>query len=94
MIKFLWKPKEPEFKTRAPYSIIYNVENFNIWFNDPNNGATYAHSGIFLRTDKLSLSHVSEYLKLCFGIVDGSEKYTLRFLHDIREEWARRAQRR
>ena len=29
--------------------IIFNVDNFNIWFNHPENGATYANSGIFKR---------------------------------------------
>lgn len=49
-------------------SVVFNVDNFNEWFNDKDNGATYAHSGIFLRTDKLSDQHIEEYMKNCYGI--------------------------
>lgn len=48
--------------------IIFNVDNFNIWFNHKDNGAEYAHTGIFLRTDKLSQSHITDYLLKCYGI--------------------------
>lgn len=48
--------------------IIFNVNNFNIWFNHKDNGAEYAHSGIFLRTDKLSQTKIKDYLLKCYGI--------------------------
>jgi hypothetical protein len=53
---------------QVPTYIIINVDNFNLWFNNPNNGATYAHPGIFLRLDKLSLAHIWEYMENCYGI--------------------------
>jgi hypothetical protein len=42
--------------------LFFNVDNFNKWFNDPNNKAVYANTGIFLRLDKLSESH-KDYLE-------------------------------
>lgn len=72
----------------VPNYIVFNVDNFNVWFNSKDNGATYANSGIFLRTDKLSMSHVYEYLELCYGI--GTERdqiKTVVFYEDIRKDW-------
>lgn len=43
--------------------IVINVINFNSWFNDKDNGAVYAHPGIFLRLDKLSESQILDYIK-------------------------------
>ena len=51
-----------------PFYIIFNVDNFNNWFNATDNNAIYAHSGIFLRTDKLSESHIHDYILKCYGI--------------------------
>jgi hypothetical protein len=51
--------------------IIFNVDNFNIWFRHPDNGAEYAHEGIYLRTDKLSESQVTDYLRKSYGLING-----------------------
>ena len=51
--------------------VVFNVENFNKWFNDPNNNAVYANPGIFLRLDKLSDSHITDYMEKCYGIKNG-----------------------
>jgi hypothetical protein len=32
--------------------------------------AVYANTGIFLRLDKLSESHIKDYLEKCYSIVD------------------------
>lgn len=62
-------------ETRRPVlpveEIIFNVDNFNIWFRHPDNKAEYANEGIFLRTDKLSESHITDYLKKSYGLVNG-----------------------
>lgn len=55
--KFKW------FKKMPSEDIIFDVKNFNKWFNDPENNSTYANSGIFLRLDKLSEDHIDDYLK-------------------------------
>ncbi len=52
--------------------IIFNVHNFNIWFRHPNNGAEYANEGIYLRTDKLSESHITDYLRKSYGLINGA----------------------
>ena len=75
--------------------IIFNVDNFNKWFNDPNNNAVYAHTGIFLRLDKLSDSHITDYMEKCYGIKDGETflwsqplfKIISEFIDRIREDW-------
>jgi len=46
-------------------------DNFNIWFRHPDNGAEYAHEGIYLRTDKLSESQVTDYLRKSYGLING-----------------------
>jgi hypothetical protein len=76
--------------------IIFNVANFNIWFNHPENGATYANPGIFKRTDKLSESHVDEYLAKCYGIENGAFLFSKPFgemkselLKDIKQNWSK-----
>lgn len=77
----------------VPTFIIFNVNNFNIWFNDTENRAVYAHSGIFLRVDKLSQSHVYDYLLKCYGIENNYEahlKYGIEltdFISEIRFDW-------
>lgn len=73
----------------VPEYIIFNVSNFNNWFNAIDNGATYAHSGIYLRLDKLSESHIYEYIKLCYGIERDSVEYEKirKFYEKIRERW-------
>ncbi len=99
MKKFLdfFKKKE---KVTEPIEIpsedvIFNVDNFNKWFNDPNNNAVYAHTGIFLRLDKLSDSHITDYMEKCYGIKDGETflwsqplfKMISEFIDRIREDW-------
>jgi hypothetical protein len=75
---------------------IFSVDKFNEWFCDPNNGATYAHTGIFLRMDKLDEGHIFEYLEKRYGIKNGGpflwSKPTIEMLGDfekeIRKDWS------
>jgi hypothetical protein len=66
MFNLFPKKKTKEFVPRK-YAV-YNVDVFNAWWNDPDNGAIYAHPGIYLRTDKLGYSHITEYLQKCHNI--------------------------
>jgi hypothetical protein len=69
--------------------IIFNVVNFNIWFNHKDNLAVYAHPGIFLRLDKLSVSHIQDYLLKCYGIKSEvfPSEIIYNFMEDIRTDW-------
>lgn len=75
--------------------VVFNVDNFNNWFNDPNNNAVYANPGIFLRLDKLSESHVSDYILKCYGIENSgaflwskpTHEMIREFTDKIREDW-------
>jgi hypothetical protein len=75
--------------------IMFSVENFNRWFVDPNNRAVYANRGIFLRLDKLSVSHIEDYLEKEFGIDRSSSLYEnsslylliMEFHEEIRKDW-------
>ncbi len=83
-----FKKKEVE----KPYievsdDIVFNVDNFNEWFNDPNNNAVYAHSGIFLRLDKLSESHIRDYIKNRFDIKEPDYDKIYEFYYKIRDDW-------
>lgn len=75
--------------------VVFNVDNFNNWFNDPNNNAVYANPGIFLRLDKLSDSHIMDYLEKCYGIKNGGPflwsksviEMVMEFMEIIRIDW-------
>jgi hypothetical protein len=82
--------KKPEKKFVPRKYAVYNVDVFNAWWNDPDNGATYAHPGIYLRTDKLGISHIHEYLTYCHNIdIYEWDFYhdNLQFIDDIRKDW-------
>ena len=78
--------------------VVFSVDNFNKWFNDPNNNAVYANSGIFLRLDKLSESHILDYLLKSYGIENGgpmkwsAPHYVIieKFYKEIREDWKKK----
>jgi hypothetical protein len=63
---FSTRKKEPKFVPKK--YVIFNVDTFNTWFNEPKNGAVYAHPGIFLRMDKLDESQIHDYLVKCHGL--------------------------
>lgn len=90
MFKFLKKEITKPFE--VPEYIILNVDNFNLWFNKPKDENLYAHSGIFLRLDKLSVSHVLNYITLCYGIPtkEASTNYNLySFYDEIKVNWVK-----
>ena len=73
--------------------VLFNVETFNTWFQDENNGAVYANKGIYLRINKLSIAHIYDYLIKCHGFtieeisyyLDESKIYD--FYNNIVENW-------
>lgn len=67
--------------------IMFNVQNFNIWFCHPNNKAIYANSGIFLRLDKLSQSQIKDYLNKSYGVKEYDNYKIQEFEKQIREDW-------
>jgi hypothetical protein len=77
-----------------PTYIVFNVNNFNLWFNEPNNKAVYAHSGIFLRLDKLSEAHIHDYLDKCYGydqnVIDGYSDVIRVFYDSVKANWKNR----
>lgn len=87
---FKFVTKQKELKKVYDPSLVFDVDRFNEWFNDKDNGATYAHSGIYLRLDKLSLSHVTEYLYNEWGLeLSGDYTYDQanEFFLNIRSDW-------
>ena len=92
------KEQEERKKLLALEAKVFNVESFNTWFNDPKNGATYAHSGIFLRVDKLSESHIQEYMEKVHKIKNfGPFMWTQptrymvsQFLKEIQKDWKKK----
>ena len=64
-----------------------NVERFNEWFCDPNNGATYANAGIFLRTSKLSVGQIKEFFQIVHGVENVDEQTLFWFHNAIRIDW-------
>lgn len=86
-IKNLFKPKEIIKSFSVPDYIVFNVHNFNNWFKHPNNNAVYAHLGIFLRLDKLSESHITDYLEKCYGIKEADYEKIKKFYSEIIKNW-------
>lgn len=92
MKKILARLKKPKATTPRSYHhipdyIVWNIESFNAWFNAKDNKATYAHPGIFGRTDKLFLSHIQEYLEICYGIINIDELKIIAFKDQIQDAW-------
>lgn len=84
------KPKPNKFAPK--HYVIFNIEVFNAWFNDKDNNATYAHSGIYLRTDKLSESHIFDYLIKCHGFSENECSDLLHqeiylFYQEVMQDW-------
>ncbi len=77
----------------VPEYIVFSVDNFNKWFNDENNNAVYANPGIFLRLDKLSESHITDYIEKCYGLTGGflwskpTHEMIREFHEEIRKNW-------
>jgi hypothetical protein len=100
MKKFLdFFKKKVETPVEIPSEdVVFNVDNFNKWFNDPNNNAIYANPGIFLRLDKLSESHITDYMEKCYGIKNGGpflwsepvSEMIREFMYRIREDWRKK----
>lgn len=91
----LFTKTQPKF-TPKDY-VIFNVSVFNAWWNDKDNGATYANPGIFLRTDKLSRAHIEEYLVKCHGLELNEKDYSLeiiKFNTRILNDWHRRLRKK
>lgn len=94
VISFFWYEKnftKKEEVTFVPRKYtIFNVDVFNEWFNDKDNGAVYANSGIFLRLDKLSISHIEDYLVKCHGLNLSNwdiDEDVRNFHEEIRKDW-------
>lgn len=95
-VKLLFSKSE-SIKTKVipSESIVFNVDNFNEWFCNPNNNAIYANEGIFLRTDKLDESHIEDYIDKKYGIKDGGpflwskpvNSMLSDFYKEIRKDW-------
>jgi hypothetical protein len=77
-----------EIKQVVPVdTIVYNVANFNLWFRHKDNGAVYANEGIYLRLDKLSESHITDYLLKSYGITQFDHQRVYEFEQEIRKDW-------
>ncbi len=77
--------------------VIFNVDTFNVWFNDSENGALYANPGIFLRLDKLDHSQIEDYLIKCHGLNLSElniEREKVQFLEDVRRDWIKKLNKR
>ncbi len=90
-----FKPKEIIKPYPVPEYIVFNVDNFNAWFNAKDNNAIYAHSGIFLRLDKLGEDQIIDYIDKCYGIRSGGafmwskpvNTMVSEFHKEIRKNW-------
>lgn len=95
VIKSLFKIEFKIINLEYNFQEIINIDNFNKWFNDPNKDPEiYAHSGIFLRLDKLSEGHFNDYFLSCEGIDDLNhfkEELTFNEYYDfenaVRKDW-------
>lgn len=84
--------KDDTMENQINIDNLFNVDDFNKWFNSDNNGS-YANPGIFLRLDKLNNSMIYDYFKYLY-ITDVENKmegeYRTQFntfREDIRKDW-------
>ena len=84
--------KDDTMEKQINIDALFNVDDFNKWFNSDNNGS-YANPGIFLRLDKLSDYMIYDYFKYLY-ITDVENKMTdeyrtqfNKFYDDIRKDW-------
>jgi len=85
------KAKEsPKFNSLEDYML--DIDEFNKWFIDPDNGAVYANPGIFLRTSKLSPSHIEDFLLKKYNVDPNTISYEKlqAFLEAIGQNWRSR----
>lgn len=90
MLSKLFSKKEKPVKFIVPKYVLFNVDTFNTWFNDKNNNAVYANPGIFLRLDKLSESHIGDYLLKCHNINSLDHDFheeIKNFYYEIKKDW-------
>jgi hypothetical protein len=90
MFSKLFNKKKPPVAFMPPKYAMFNVDVFNQWFNDPDNRAVYANSGIFLRLDKLSESHIIDYLLKCHNVEASNfdlHQDIFDFEYKIRQNW-------
>ena len=90
MFDKIFGKKETRRKFVPRKYVLFNVEIFNTWFNDKDNDAVYAHSGIFLRLDKLSQTHITDYLEKCHSVNISEwdlEEDIRSFYEEIRKDW-------
>jgi hypothetical protein len=87
--------KDDTMEKQINIDILFDVGNFNKWFNSDDNGS-YANPGIFLRLDKLSSDMIYDYLKYCY-VTDVEHKmggeYRMQFIkfyEDICKDWNER----
>ncbi len=97
LLNFFFKKRKKSLEI-PPEDVVFNVNNFNEWFNDPNNNAIYANSDIFLRLDKLSENHIIDYLEKKYGITNGclmkwSHEHWIMidsFYIEIKQDWRKK----
>ena len=91
MLFKLFKRKENPETVKFKMTML-DVFDFNDWFCENKNPDIYAHKGIYLRLDKLSNHHVTDYLKDRHKLSDeviNKIDYTLlySFINMIRLDW-------
>ena len=91
---FKKKPIESEKPKLNKFNIEdFNIEDFNLWFNTIYSGysGTNGAPGIFLRTDKLDQSMISNYIEYLGCSPEWEDTYKLYDI--IRKDWLNRSYR-
>ncbi len=83
--------KIEKLTSEGVFDSILNVHKFNEWFVNNKNPDIYANAGIYLRLDKLCVSHIEDYI---WDITDGvldidnfNKKVIKDFEIEIRSNW-------
>lgn len=81
--------------------LMFNTKKFNTWFNSDKDWSIYAHSGIFLRLDKLSQDHFVEYIishgldkENALEFYEDNHTEFMKFEIDVRNDWQVKQTRR
>jgi hypothetical protein len=68
-------------------SIVYNVDNFNLWLQDLDNKNSYGIN-IYLYLDKISKSHIERYLKESYGITKSEVEKVNYLWIKVKNDWS------
>lgn len=85
------REKIKKLTSEGVFDSILIVDKFNEWFVNNKNPDIYANAGIYLRLDKLCVSHIEDYIRVATDGVLDIDNFNWKVIKDfeieIRNNW-------